>query len=153
MQNSYSEIEAYCAKFYNGRRLLITPYTYVLTFSALAAAANATQTLNIAANADFVLTNVHYHANIANAAQTVGNKTIALCRMLITDSGSNEQFSNAACDLENYATNAWMQNALEYPRIVSGRSTLTIQLTNYDAASTYNIDLGFAGVLVRAFSD
>ena len=153
MQNSYSEIEAYCAKFYNGRRLLITPYTYVLTFSALAAAASATQTLNIAANADFVLTNVHYHANIANAAQTVGNKTIALCRMLITDSGSNEQFSNAACDLENYATNAWMQYALEYPRIVSGRSTLTIQLTNYDAASTYNIDLGFAGVLVRAFSD
>ena len=153
MQNSYSEIEAYCAKFYNGRRLLITPYTYVLTFSSLAAAASATQTLNIAANADFVLTNVHYHANVANAAQTVGNKTIALCRMLITDSGSNEQFSNAACDLENYGTNAWMQNGLEYPRIVSGRSTLTIQLTNYDAAVTYNIDLGFAGVLVRAFSD
>ena len=149
---SYSELEAYASKFYQGRPLLLTPYSYVLTFTGLAAAATATQVLSIAANADFIFTNLHYHANVANAAQTVGNKTVALCRLLITDSGSNEQFSSAAVDLENYATNAWFPNPVEYPRIVSGRSTLTVQLTNYDAASTYNVDLAFTGVLVRAYT-
>ena len=150
---TYSELEAYCSKFYQGRRLLITPYAYVLTFSALAAAGSATQTLSIAANADFVLTHIHYHANVAAAGQTVATKTVALARMLVTDSGSNEQFTSAAVDLENYAANSFALNSLDYPRIISGRSTLTVQMSNYDAAQTYNIDVSFSGVLVRAYSN
>jgi hypothetical protein len=35
---------------------------------------------------------------------------------------------------------------------VSGRSTLTIQLSSYEASQTLNIDLSFEGVLVRAFT-
>jgi hypothetical protein len=53
--------------------------------------------------------------------------------------------------LFNYATTGNITNPLIYPRIVSGRSTLTITLSNYDAAQTYNIDLFLEGVLVRAY--
>ena len=95
---------------------------------------------------------MHHRANVAAAAQTVSTKTAPLARILITDSGTNEQFTNAAVDLENYSTNGNIVNDLPYPRIVSGRSTLTIQLTSYEATNTLNIDLSLEGVLVRAFT-
>ena len=147
-----SEIEAFASKFYQGRPLLLTPYGYNLTFSSLAAGTSATQTVNIAANADFILTNIHHRANVAAAGQNVSTKTAPLARVLITDSGSNEQFTNAAVDLENYSTNGNIINLLPYPRIISGRSTLTIQLTSYEASQTLNVDLFFEGVLVRAYT-
>jgi hypothetical protein len=150
---SIGEIEAFASKFYAGRALLLTPYGYNLTFSGLAASASASQTLNIAANADFIALTVHHRANVAAAAQNVSTKTAPLVRMLVTDSGSNEQFTNSAVDLENYSTNGNIINTLPYPRIISGRSTLTVTLTNFDAASTYNIDVFFEGVLVRAYSN
>lgn len=147
------EIEAFASKFYGGRPLLLTPYAYNLTFSSLAAGASATQTLNIAANADFIMLGMHHRANVAAAGQNVSTKTAPLARVLITDSGSNEQFMNSAVDLENYSTNGNIINKLDYPRIISGRSTLTVQLSSYEASQTLNIDLAFEGVLVRAYSN
>jgi hypothetical protein len=95
---------------------------------------------------------LHHRANIAAASQTVSNKTAPLARVLITDSGSNEQFTNAAVDLENYSTNGNIINLFPYPRIISGRSTLTIQVTSYEASATLNLDIFFEGVLVRAYT-
>lgn len=149
---SYSDIEAFASKFYQGRPLLLVPYGYNLSFTGLAAGTSATQVLNIAANADFIITNVHHRANVAAAGQNVSTKVAPLVRVLITDSGSNEQFTNSAVDLENYSTNGNIINYLPYPRIVSGRSTLTVQLTSYEASQTLGIDVFFEGVLVRAYA-
>jgi len=150
---SIADIESFASKFYQGRPLLLTPYDYVLTFTALAANTSATQTLSITANADFIFLQLHHRAtSSAFAGQTVSTKVAPLARILITDSGTNEQFTNAAVDLENYSTNGNIVNELPYPRIVSGRSTLTVQLSSYEASATINIDLSFSGVLVRAFT-
>ena len=150
---SVSDIEAYASKFYQGRPLLLTPYAYVLTFSSLAAGTSATQTLSITANADFILLQLHHRAtSSAYAGQTVSTKIAPLARILVTDSGTNEQFTNAAVDLENYSTNGNIINNLPYPRIVSGRSTLTVQVSSYEASATINLDISFDGVLVRAFT-
>jgi hypothetical protein len=150
---SIGEIEAFASKFYAGRALLLTPYGYNLTFSSLAAGATATQTLNIAANADFIALVIHHRANVAAAAQNVSTKSAPLVRMLVTDSGSNEQFTNSAVDLENYSTNGNIINTLPYPRIISGRSTLTVTLSSFEASQTLNVDVFFEGVLVRAYSN
>jgi hypothetical protein len=147
-----ADIEAFASKFYQGRPLLLTPYAYVLTFSSLTAGSSQTQTLSITANADFIFLQMHHHANVASAAQTVASKTAPLATILVTDSGTNEQFTNAAVDLESYSTNGNIINNLPYPRIVSGRSTLTVQLTSYEATNTLNVYLSFDGVLVRAFT-
>lgn len=149
---SIADIESFASKFYQGRALLLTPYGYNLTFSSLAAGTSATQTVNIAANADFIITGLHHRANVAAAAQNVSTKSAPLARILITDSGSNEQFTNSAVDLENYSTNGNIINKFDYPRIVSGRSTLTVQLTSYEASQTLNVDVFFEGVLVRAYA-
>jgi len=147
-----ADIEAFASKFYQGRPLLLVPYGYNLTFSSLTAGTSATQTVNIAANADFIITGLHHRANVAAAGQNVSTKTAPLARILITDSGSNEQFTNSAVDLENYSTNGNIINKFDYPRIVSGRSTLTVQITSYEASQTLNIDVFFEGVLVRAYA-
>ena len=151
---SIADIESFASKFYQGRALLLTPYGYNTSFTALAPAATLSTTVNIAANADFIVLALHHRATGTTATnQTVSTKTAPLVRVLVTDSGSNEQFTNSAVDLENYSTNGNIINSLTYPRIVSGRSTLTVQVTNYDTAVTYaTLDIYFEGVLVRAYS-
>lgn len=152
---SISEIETFAAKFYGGRTLLLVPYHYNLTFTSLTAGQTQTSTLNITANADFIFTMLHHRATSSAAStQNVSTKLAPYVRILITDSGTNEQFMSSAVDLENYSTNGNIVNDLPYPRIISGRSTLTVAVTNYDTANTVAIlDLAFEGVLVRAYSN
>lgn len=149
-------LEAFAARFYQGYDLLITPYGYTASFLALAAATTQTAAVNIAANADFIMTAVRYHATTTGAevGQSVSSKAVAMVRMLITDTGSAEQFTAQAVDLENYCTNDSKSQDLPYPRIVAGRTSLSVSLTNYSAGATEaypQIDLFFNGVLVRAY--
>lgn len=132
-------------------RKIIVPYEYPVEFS-VAAGATSTQTLSITANADFVHIRTAAVADVAAAAQTVGNSTFPLARILITDSGTNEQFMSAAVPLGNYATQLGSQESggsHTFPRIISGRTSLTVQVTSYEAANTNNIRISLQGVLVR----
>jgi hypothetical protein len=154
--NHYSllDLQAFANQLYGGRPIVLVPYGYTVTFTSLAPAATATQQLSITANADFICTGLKYRAGIGTA-ETVSNKTAAYVRVLITDSGTNEQFTNAAVDIENYATNGASQvGGFPYPRFISGRTALTITATNFSGAvaQTYTFDLYFEGVLVRTYS-
>lgn len=153
---SIADLESYISRFYQGRPLLITPYAYTLTFTPTQLAANATnsQVINIAANADFVATEFAFHTYSGAAAtnQNTATEDVPFLRILVTDSGSNEQFTNSAVDINTYASRESFLRPLPYPRIVSGRSTLTVQLTNYSTTVAYGIDVVLNGVLVRAYS-
>jgi len=153
---SISDIEQFASRFYGGRPLLLTPYAYNTTFTTLTQSTSQTATVNITANADFILMQLHHRAVVdLTVAQTVSSKNAPYVRILITDSGTNEQFTNAAVDLENYSTNGNIINLLEYPRIISGRSTLTLQVTNYGTAAATTLavlDVVLSGVLVRAYT-
>ena len=148
---SFLDIQSFASQIYGGKPLLMVPYAYTVTFTALAPGAQQSQSLSITANADFILTALRYRASIGTA-QNVSTKTAAYARVLITDSGSNEQFTNAAVDLENYSTNGGDSRDLPFPRFLQGRTALTFQMTNYaPTAETYStIDLFLEGVLVRA---
>lgn len=153
---SISDIEAFASRFYGGRPLLLVPYAYNTTFTTLTFGTTQSATVNITANADFILLKFHHRASVdLSLAQTAASKNCPYVRMLVTDSGTNEQFTNSAVDLENYSTNGNIVNNLDYPRIISGRSTLTIQVTNYGSAaavSLASLDIMMEGVLVRAYT-
>jgi hypothetical protein len=153
--HSISELEAWAARFYpQGQRLLLIPYGYPVTFATVAAAGTQTQTLAITANADFVHTSTAFRANIAGAVQTSSSIPIPNWRLLITDSGTNEQFTSAQMDLSNFASKGFAYSMEHpYPRIISGRSTLTLQVTSFEAAQTYSVDIALLGVLVRVLSN
>ena len=149
-----SELKSFVADIYGpGVKFQLIPYSYGLTFTALAPATTATQQLSIAANADFVFCEIAATGNVANAGQTVSTQTQPLCRILITDTGSNDQYMNTAISLANYASigPSGPTGELYWPRMISGRSALTVQLTNYDAAQTYVVDVSLNGVLCRVY--
>jgi hypothetical protein len=148
---SVMEIETFLGRIYGSRSMVVTPYVYNVTFLALAQNATQTQVLNIAANADFCLLRLSHRAQIG-AAQTISTKTAPYVRLLVIDSGSNEQYSNVAIDLENLSSNGFNDQVLDYPRLVSGRSALTLQATNYaPTAEIYTtVDVALSGVLCRA---
>lgn len=137
-----------------GAQLWIEPYSYPISITGLAAVGGtSSQNLAINSNADFVLTRISYHANIA-AIQNVGNKTVAFARVQIIDAGSARPFFNAAVDLENFASNANPERFLPFPRWISANSSLTVQATGYGTGvETYGIELLFEGVSVRKFSN
>ncbi len=154
MNALWSEIEAFVARFYQGKRVLITPYGYPISFSSVAQNATSTQTINIAANADFILIGLRHRAWLAAAGLTVSSKPAATARLLLIDSGSNEQYTQTSVQLDNYSTNDAKVLNLCYPRVITGRTTITAQLTNNaPAAETINVEVLLDGVQVRAYSN
>ena len=153
---SISDIEQFASRFYGGRPLLLVPYAYNTTFTTLTFGTTQTNTVNITANADFILTQFHHRAIVdLTAVQTSATKNAPYVTMLVTDSGTNEQYTNNAVDLESYSTNGNIVNLLEYPRIVAGRSTLTVQVSNFGTAAAVSLarlEIQMHGVLVRAYT-
>ena len=154
---SYADIESFVSRFWLDpqtglpAKCYTTPYAYSATFAALAQNGVQTQQIQIQANADFICLDIAIRANIA-AAQNESTMTAAFVRLLITDTGSNEQWTNTAQDVENYCTNGQRQTSLPYPRIVQGRSSLQLQATNYaPVAETYSFDIMLEGVQVRRY--
>lgn len=150
-------IEAFASKFYRNadgspRQLVLTPYGYPVTFLAVAPAVPQVQQINIAANADFILLAFHHRASIG-AAQAVSTKVAPFCNLLITDNGTGEQYTNVGVDLENYSSNGSFLQELSYPRIIAGKSSLQIQVTNTATFDeTYDtLQLFLEGVQVRAY--
>jgi len=153
--NHYSvqELQGFLAQVYEGRKLLVTPDGYNVTFANLAFGTTQTAQVNISAVADFIFLGMAHRGVLAAAGQNVGNKPAPMVRILVTDSGSNEQFTKQAVDLENYSENGNVEKMLMYPRVISGRSSLSIQVTNYaPAAETWTtLDIFLQGVSVRAY--
>jgi hypothetical protein len=149
------DIDAFITAMYTPRggpvpSLTIIPYQYpIAPIVALAAAGGVnTQQLVMQANSDFLCFEILTRANIAHAAETVSTETLFQGTVLITDSGSNQQWTNAAVDVENYCSTGFRKNPLPYPKLTEGRSALTVVTTNTSAASAFNITMSFSGVLI-----
>ena len=130
------------------------PKRYTVTFATLAPGGTQTQIINISANGDFFLTKMQYKVTNAGAAQTGATLIVPQWRIQITDSGSDELFANASTDLDNIATNAAFANKdtdEPYTRVISGRSTLTLTATSYEAANTYSLDFCLTGALIKTW--
>jgi len=121
-------------------------FIYDVDFLALAAGTSATQTVNIQADSDFVVQKLSYHANIANAAQTVNTRVIPLCTVLIVDTGSGRQLMNQAVDLTTFFGTGENPFILPQPKVFVARTNISIQLANYDATQTYNVRLALIGI-------
>lgn len=144
-------LEDFAVRMYAGKRIMLTPYAYSATFTALAQNATQTLAININANADFILCEMSARAAIG-AAQNQSTVTAPFIRTLIVDTGSNEQFSNQAVDVINYMSSAQKDNPLPYFRIIQGRTALNITVTNYaPVAETYSGEVFLSGVQVRAY--
>jgi hypothetical protein len=120
-------------------------FIYEIDFPALAAAASATAQLAVQADSDFIWSKSAQMSDVAAAAQTVSTQVIPLASVLITDSGAGRQLMNTAVPIFNIFGNGQIPFILPRPRIFRSQSVVTVQVTNYSAATTYNIKLSFIG--------
>lgn len=121
-------------------------YVYETDFAAIAAGATVTNTINIQADADFVVQKLTYFADLAAAAQTDSGRVIPLVSVLITDTGSGRQLMSSAVPVPNIFGTGEIPYILTQPKIFAARSNIQIQVSNFSAATAYNLKLSLIGV-------
>lgn len=120
-------------------------FVYSASFSALANGSSDTETINIQADSDFVVSKMTYFADIAAAVQTDSSRVIPLCTMQITDSGSGRNLMDSAQPISNIMGTGDLPFILPNPKLFLARSNITITVANFSAATTYNLRLSFIG--------
>lgn len=122
-------------------------FNYEVDFTTgIAAGATANSSFTIQADSDFKWLKACYFADIAVAAQTDSGRIIPLATVLITDQGSGRQLMSAATPIPNIFGTGQIPFILPVPKLFSGKSTISVSVANFSAASTYNIRLSFIGV-------
>ena len=120
-------------------------FVYEVDFAALAAGGSATSSFTIQQEADFLLTKVTMVADLAAAAQTESARVIPLVTLLINDTGSGRNLMSSAVPLPNLFGTGGLPFILPRQRLFVASSVVNITLTNFSAATTYNIKLSFIG--------
>lgn len=146
---NYSDLQTFVATMYRGKPFFMRPFAYPVEFLSLAAAATATQFVTIQANADFVVTEI---AAVAFTSDYSGSFSM-VGSMLITDTGSNEKWTNDFVPVVAYARNMLLSEPhyLAFPRFVQGNTQLQIEFTNANS-TPMNAFLALRGVQSKLYS-
>lgn len=116
-----------------------------LNFLALAAAATAIGNIQVQADSAFKLTKLGAQVDLDGAVVTEATNPIALATINIVDNGSGRQLFSAPVAMGALFGNGRLPFILPIPRIFMPRSNIAVTITNYSAATTYNIRLAFVG--------
>lgn len=123
-------------------------FVYDLDFASIAAGASASGSINIQADSDFQVQKLTYMADLVGAAQTDGSRVIPLMTILITDSGSGRQLMDRAVPVPAIFGTGEIPFILPQPKIFIARSTVTVAIANYSAATPYLLRLAFIGTKI-----
>lgn len=126
-------------------RDLTSFYVHQASFAGLAAAAQATTEIKIEADSDFYVYKLVYFADLAAAAQTDSTRVIPLVNVLVTDGGSDRQLMRQPVPVPSIFGTGEIPFILPSPHVFRASSTLSVAVTNFSAAQTYNLVLSFVG--------
>lgn len=117
------------------------------TATGLGAAGTVTLQQQIQAAADFELLKLTYSADIAAAAQTDSTRVIPLVTVLMQDWGSQRSLTgnNLPVPVSSMFGTGSEPFILPESRIFTSNSQIMLQLVNYSAASTYNLQFTLHG--------
>lgn len=121
-------------------------YSYVVNFAGLAAAGSASQSFSIDTDSDFLLQKLCNIVDVAGAAITSSSIPVPLVTVQISDGGSSRQMFSQPAPMGAVFGNGYEPFILPAPRLISAGSTMTVSVTNYSAATTYNIRMAFIGL-------
>jgi hypothetical protein len=129
-----------------GKQYLEDFFVYEVDFTAgIAPGATANGTINVQADSDFKWIKSAYEADEAGASQEDSSRLIALCSVLITDTGSGRALMSSAVPIPNVFGTGQIPFIVPVPRIFKAKSSITVAVTNFDAAVTYRLRLSFIG--------
>lgn len=137
-------------------KLWMVPWWIPIRFGVVAAGSTAALPITIAANGDFIFTELLAFVPIADPTTVLANndyegKPAPYARVLLTDNSTGDSFMDRPVLVDNYARNGMGDMSLTIPRFLPGRNAVTAQVTALGEELVGGIELVMAGVLVRAY--
>lgn len=120
-------------------------FVYEVDFASLASGGSQTNSFTVQQEADFLLTKITMTPDIAAAAYVNAAVPVPLVTIMINDTGSGRNLMSSAVPLPCIFGSGGLPFILPRQRLFVASSVVNITLTNYDAATTYNIRLAFIG--------
>lgn len=127
-------------------------YVYELDFAALAAAGTASSSFTVQTDSNFLWQEACVIADIAGAVQTNDSRVLPLVTCVIQDTSSGRQLMSNPVPIPSMFGYGSEPFILPSPRFFRANSQVTINLTNYSAATTYNLKLQFIGTKFFKFA-
>lgn len=120
-------------------------FAYQINFSALAAGGQDTGNINIQADSAFQLQKLAFFADIAAATQTNNTRVIPLVTIQMTDTGSGRNLFSSAVPVPSIFGTGDLPFILPSPKEFSPKATISIVVSNFSAATAYNLRLSLIG--------
>jgi hypothetical protein len=118
-------------------------YWYVANPGALAAAATGNTSIQIDAGTDFYWIATTIQADIAGAILTEATNIIPLVTILINDTGTSRNLSNAPTPIPSICGDGKRPYRLVRPRLFRANSIINLTFTSYAVAGTTYSNLYF----------
>ena len=112
-------------------------YSYTFVVDSIAAAGTSLASINIQANAHFIVDRSTYMADVGGAAQTDANRVLPLIDVFMTDTGSGRNLQNSNIALSSVAGTGKLPFIWPQQRLLMASSTVTCQFFNLSNATTY----------------
>ncbi|MDE2020742.1 MAG: hypothetical protein KGJ13_10435 [Patescibacteria group bacterium] len=123
-------------------------FTYEIDAAALAAGGTFNGNIQVQADSDFKLVKLAGMTDIAGAAQTDSTRVLPLVSLNIVDSGSGRTLMSNPVPWGSIVGSGPLPFILPVPRIFKARSNIAVTLTNYSAATAYNLRLSLIGTKI-----
>ena len=120
-------------------------FVYSAAFAAIAPGVTSPGQIAVQADADFEVQKLTFTSDVGGAAQTASGLSIPKCNILITDTGSGRNLMNKTIDLMLLFGSAQNPFILSVPKILRANTIVSLALTNYSAAETYNLQIALIG--------
>ncbi len=150
-----ANIPYYKDQINKGNSIIFKHFIYPKTITAanLVAGASPVSSLDIQADADFVILAQSYVAFVSPlAALTSGTRIIPPVTIKLTDSGSSQQLQSDPVAIDTIFGTGQFPFILPQPYYLSAKSNLQITPTNNDPAVAFYLYLSFIGVKIYVTS-
>lgn len=126
-------------------------FVYTIFFDDLAANAAANGAIQIQSDSDFELQKLTMFADIAGAVQTASSRVLPLVTLQITDTGTGRQLFNAPVAVPALFGDGQIPFILPTTKLFSRNASVTFAVSNFSAATTYDLRLFLIGSKVFTY--
>jgi len=120
-------------------------FIYEAEAAVIGVGLTVTDTIQIQADAHFILQKLTFQADIAGAALTDGARILPNVLVQITDTGSNRQLFFNPVPIVNFCGTGELPFILPNPRLFMKTSTIQIDFTSFEAVITPTVRMSFIG--------
>lgn len=126
-------------------------FVYDIDFLAIAPGATSNGQIQIQADSDFELQKLTQFSDIAVADQTESTRVLPLVTIQVTDTGTGRQMFNAPVPIAALFGDGRIPFILPTAKIFTQNASVAFTLSNYSAATTYNVRLQLIGAKIFTY--